>query len=357
MGCGIAVPTNKVCDESVLTNLASTGEQNDMELCAGTSQGVFVISEGEARQVLRSRAVRELVRIGGRAFAGTDDGLHVSDDRGLTWRPSGLEGREVWQVRANGNGMLYAGTAPAGLFRSEDHGASWMEVAGLARLADDGGWCLPLDPPPAARARALVVDGARILAGVEVGGIALSEDAGKTWSVTLPGGNPDLHMLFAHPMEPDRLYATTGYGRLDGIAESVEGNAGVFRSDDGGHTWAYAWKGITPRYARPMCIDQRAPYGLTVASAPSAFSNCREENGAQAMLFRSEDGGESWRSLCDEAHSPSAANFHGLTADPEVPGGVLVGTDTGEVWRVSDHAIWQRCGEGMPSVLALVATA
>ena len=39
------------------------------------------------------------------------------------------------------------------------------------------------------------------------------------------------------------------------------------------------------------------------------FSNHRQENGAQAMLFRSENGGESWRSLCDTAHSPSAANF------------------------------------------------
>ena len=69
------------------------------------------------------------------------------------------------------------------------------------------------------------------------------------------------------------------------------------------------------------------------------------------MLLRSENGGESWRSLCDETHSPSAANFHGLTVDPEVPGGVLVGTDTGEVWRVSDCAEWELCGEGMLTVL------
>ena len=176
-----------------------------MDYCAGTSQGVFVVSGGAVKQVLLSRDVRELVRIGGRCFAGTGDGLHVSDD--------------------------------------------------------------------------------------------------------------------------------------------------------GGRTWAFAWKGVTPRYARPMCIDHRAPHGLTVASAPTAFSNHREENGAQAMLFRSENGGESWRSLCDEAHSPSAANFHGLTVDPEVPGGVLVGTDTGEVWRVGDGAEWELCGEGMPTVLSLAATA
>ncbi|MCY4121781.1 MAG: sialidase family protein [Acidobacteria bacterium] len=328
-----------------------------MEICAGTSEGVFIVAEGAAKQVLQSRDVRELIRIDGSYFAGTDDGLYVSNDSGRTWAPSGLQGREVWQVRADGSGTLYAGTAPTGLFRSDDHGATWTEVVGLAQLADAGGWQIPLKPPVAARARALVVDGTRILIGVEVGGLALSEDAGETWSVVLPGDNPDLHMLFAHPVEPDTLYASTGYGRLDGVAEMVEGNAGVFRSDDGGRTWTYAWKGITPRYSRPMCVDHRSPYGLTVASAPSAFSNCREENGAQAMLFRSEDGGESWRSLCDEAHSPSAANFHGLAVDPKVPGGVLVGTDTGEVWRVSDRAGWELCGKGMPTVLSLATTA
>ena len=328
-----------------------------MDICAGTSRGVFAFGDGKAVQVLESRGVRELVGIGGRCFAGTGDGLFVSDDCGRTWRASGLEGREVWQVRGDGNGLLYAGTAPTGLFRSEDHGDTWTELAGLAQLADAGGWCIPLDPPIKARARALVVSGPRIWAGVEVGGIAVSEDAGETWSTVLPGDNPDLHMLFAHPAQPETLYASTGYGRLDGVAEMVEGNAGVFRSDDGGGTWSYAWKGITPRYSRPMCIDHRAPYGLTVASAPHAFSSYREEHGAQAMLFRSQDGGESWRSLCDAAHAPSAANFHGLTVDPKAPGGVLIGTDTGEVWRVSDGAEWELLGEGMPAVLSLAAVA
>ncbi|MXY54126.1 MAG: exo-alpha-sialidase [Gammaproteobacteria bacterium] len=325
-----------------------------MDIYAGTARGVFSLSGDGAEQVHESRGVRELVQVGRRLFAGTGDGLFASDD-GKAWKSSGLEGREVWQVRGDGNGSIYAGTAPTGLFRSDDNGDSWTELPALARLAEEGGWCVPVKPPVGARARALVAAGKRLWVGVEVGGIAVSEDAGETWQMVLPGDNPDLHMMFPHPAKPDTLYASTGYGRLDGVAEMVEPNAGVFRSDDAGATWTYAWKGITPRYSRPMCVDARAPYGLTVASAPTAFSNHREKGGSKAMLFRSEDGGESWRSLCDEAHSPSAANFHGLTVDPEVPGGVLVGTDTGEVWRVSDDGEWQQCGRGMPAVLALAA--
>jgi photosystem II stability/assembly factor-like uncharacterized protein len=269
-----------------------------------------------------------------------------------------MEDREVWQIRSSQDGILYAGTQPAGLFRSEDTGTTWHEVSSFAQAPEAANWCIPLTPPLPGRARALVIDredSQRLWVGVEVGGIMRSQDGGATWALSLPGDNPDLHNMTAHPVRPEVLYASTGYGRLDGVAEMVEGNAGVFRSEDSGESWQYAWKGITPRYSRPMCIDPRSPYGLTIASAPTAFSSFKDDGGAQAMLFRSEDGGESWRSLCDTAHSPSAENIHGLTPDAEIPGGVVIGTDTGEVWRVSNDAQWTTLGSGLPAVLSVVA--
>jgi len=104
-----------------------------------------------------------------------------------------------------------------------------------------------------------------------------------------------------------------------------------------------------------MCIEQREPFSLTVGSAPNAFSHFKNDGGAQAMLYRSDDRGASWRSLCDQSHSPSTANFHGLTVDPDQVGGVIVGTDTGEVWRVSDDAVWTEVATGLPAVLSLAA--
>jgi len=63
------------------------------------------------------------------------------------------------------------------------------------------------------------------------------------------------------PSNPDVVYAL------------IEGTrSALFRSDDGGVTWRYAWRGVTPRYARPMCIDPRSPYALTVASASTLMT-------------------------------------------------------------------------------------
>lgn len=329
-----------------------------MKVLAGTSKGVFSVGNGDPRHLLDSRGVRDLVMINGRMFAGTGAGLFISDDEGESWSLAGMGDREVWQVRGAGGGVLYAGTQPAGLFRSDDNGNAWSEVESFANMPQAKDWCVPVKPRLPGRARALVIDREdprRMWVGVEVGGIARTTDGGETWDFDLPGDNPDLHMMYAHPDKSGVLYASTGYGRLDGVADMVEGNAGVFRSEDYGLSWQYAWKGITPRYSRPMCVDPRAPYALTVASAPTAFSSFKDEGGAQAMLFRSESEGASWRSLCDPEHSPARENIHGLTPDPEVVGGVVIGTDIGEVWRVSDEAGWTQLGSGMPPVMSVVA--
>lgn len=329
-----------------------------MRVMAGTTEGIYSVESGVSRKVASTGTVRDIVRLGERLLAGAAGGVFVSEDDGESWTASGLEDYEVWQLRQASDGTLYAATQPAALFKSSDGGATWTALDSFASAPEASEWCVPVKPPLPGRARALVVDAdnpARLWVGVEVGGIMRSEDGGSTWSFTRPGDNPDLHMMAADPAAPDVLYASTGYGRVNGVAEMVEGNAGVFRSDDGGKSWRYVWRGITPRYSRPLCIDSRAPHPLTVASAPSAFARFEDEGGASAMLYRTDDGGESWRSLCDESHSPSAANIHGLTPDPEHLGGVVIGTDTGEVWRVSEQSQWSKLGDGMPVVYALAA--
>ena len=196
------------------------------QLLAGTTRGAFVIDNAGSTQTLKARHVRDLVDLDGRVLAGSAAGLYTSEDGGHTWSGPQLEGREVWQIRAAPGGRLYASTEPAALFRSDDQGATWSEISSFAALPEAERWCVPVEPPQPGRARALVIDENdpdRIWVGVEVGGVARTTDGGQSWTVDLPGGNPDIHMMFAHPTEPGVLFISTGYGRFDGVARRARG--------------------------------------------------------------------------------------------------------------------------------------
>ena len=332
-----------------------------MDFLAGTGAGIFAGGAGSPADGLAERGVRHISVIGGDFFAGAGDGVYRSSD-GRAWKRMGAEGKEVWDIGhlPGDDKALYAGTQPAHVFESHDGGASWTDMESFLKAPGAGSWCLPGTPPPSARARTLVFDSSdarRLHVGVEVGGVASTANGGASWTVSLPGGNPDIHVMVAHPSKSGVIFATTGFGRIDNSEPHDKRIAGAFRSDDGGQSWTYLWKDIKPPYTRPICIDARAPYAITVACAPTAFSTIKNEGGAQAMLYRSDDDGATWRSLGDAEHSPSAANFLSVAVDPGTAGAVLVGTETGEVWRVTAEGAWTKLADGMPAVQALLAVA
>ena len=92
---------------------------------------------------------------------------------------------------------------------------------------------------------------------------------GRTWTMTRPDGNPDLHVIVAKPDQPGVLFASTGFGRIDRSEPIEQRIAGMFRSDDHGKSWRFQWKGMTPPYTRPLCIDPRGPHAVTVGSSPA----------------------------------------------------------------------------------------
>ena len=90
----------------------------------------------------------------------------------------------VWHIepgRRGEKGVLYAGTAPAGLFRSEDDGKTWEGVAGLNNhptrkkwMPGFGGMCchtIQLDPANANR----------MYAAISAAGAFRTDDGGRTW--------------------------------------------------------------------------------------------------------------------------------------------------------------------------------
>ena len=333
-----------------------------MRLTIGTSHGIYSLDERigntNPKLVLPCRGAKIIIGTSSSILAGTATGIYSADAAGLDWSLGGLQGYRVRQIKRTADNDLIAGTMPAAVFKSSDEGLNWQELESFTAYPEAQTWCLPSDPPRPAQACAIIThasDPNRLWVGVEVGGIMHTADGGAQWTFGLPGDNPDIHTMVAQPDDPDTLFVSTGYGRFDGLAEMVEGNAGVFRSTDAGAHWSYVWGGVTPRYARPMCVDSRPPHALTVASVPAPSSRYQDEGGAQAMLFQSLDKGENWQSLCDVSHTPSPVNFSTLTPNPDLAGGVLVGSDNGEIWSVSPSATWDQLVSGLPAVLSIHA--
>ena len=331
-----------------------------MAMLIGTSNGVFMAAgSGPPAEVggLAGREVRALRASNGTIFAGAENGVYVSKNGGRSWTLSGVEGKIVWDIAAvpSDERTVYVGTQPAALFRTQDGGESWTEIDSMQRIPGAEKWCVP-NSPAGARARTLVLDAAnpsRYWVGLEVGGVLGTSDDGATWTSVMTGG--DIHVMAADPARPDRLYMTTGFGRYaDDPQPREERVAGAFRSRDGGQTWEYLWKDRDPPYTRPMCVDPRAPHALTIGCAPTAFASYRDEGGAKSRLYQTTDGGDTWRELGDADHSPSAANILAVAPDGERASSVLVGTDTGEVWRVSPAAEWTLLESGLPAVQSIL---
>ncbi len=159
-------------------------------------------------------------------WAGTQgEGVWTSDDRGLNWRPSGLEGKDVKALAVSPHDprLIFAGTKPALIYVSRDGGATWRELEGFRKIPWRWLWMSPAEPPfITAYVHAISVsptDPDVILAGMEYGALVRSEDGGETWEGHRPGALRDCHGM-------------------------------TFHSHDG--TWAYEFRGRTaPRRRQP----------------------------------------------------------------------------------------------------------
>lgn len=330
-----------------------------MNFLVGTNAGVFLGESGQPTVGIEGRGVRQLVKSNGRVYAAATDGVYASTDEGRSWTHLGLDAGEVWSVLAapDDDGTLFASTQPAHLFKSDDHGAAWHEVAAFLDVPGSERWCVP-DNPIGARAITIAADPfntRRYWVGVEVGGVLATADGGAHWSVTEPCGNADVHMLVPHPQRSGVLFATMGAGRMD-TSPGEPLVPGPYRSDDGGETWRYLGTKLQPRYARVLSLESGPHPALTVPAMPNFRSSARDPGGAQAMLFRSDDDGETWRSLGDAAHSPSDVRLTAVTPDPHETGSVLVGTESGELWHVTADARWDRLCAGLPPVQAVLTS-
>jgi BNR/Asp-box repeat len=113
--------------------------------------------------------------------------------------------------------------------------------------------------------------------------VAVSRDAGRTWSVVpLPGSQGPPLVGLRVTVAREAVYAV-GVGRLPGSGDSEDGLISIFRSTDGGRTWQQTWRAVEGKEPRSIA-------GVAMAGASGRLIVHTTTGGA----YVSGDGGASF---------------------------------------------------------------
>jgi hypothetical protein len=238
-------------------------------------------------------------------------------------------------------GAVYAGTEPSRLFRSDDRGESWRELASLLELPSRPTWSFP-PRPWTSHVRWIAPsphDEDLILVGIELGGLMRSTDGGETWADHRPGAQRDVHSLTWHPRDAARAYEA--------------GGGGSAWSDDAGDTWHAADDGRDRNYTWSVAVDPEDPewWYVSASTGPFAAHGGRDP---QARIYRRR-GGEPWTALGGGLPEPLQAMPYALLA---TDGRVFAALADGQLWESVDRGdTWLVCtlrGDTPPAFNALV---
>lgn len=367
-------------------------------VCAGTKRGLFVFESDRGRSTWKSSGphlkgwqiyhavvdMRGTPRLHVAAVSNTFAATTASADlKGLKFDaakkppipPKLLPGQakwirkwklpsdpRIWHIepgRAGEKGVLYAGTAPAALFRTQDGGKTWREVKGLSRHPTRKNWTpgagglalhsIQLDP----------YDGKRMYVGISSAGVFRTDNDGKSWKpankgiTAFEGGTMKegevgtcVHKLLAHPAVKGRLYQ--------------QNHVGVYKTDDSGDTWQRIDQGLPYEFGFGLALDPRNAETCFVTPLEPEGGMYRATTGKfRVYRFRGGEGERAWEELGQGLPSDGAylsVLREGMANDPLDPVGVYVGTGTGQLFHSADAgATWRPIASYLPPILSVSA--
>jgi hypothetical protein len=257
----------------------------------------------------------------------------------------------VWALEPGGpdqEGLLWCGTIPGALFRSDDHGDSWHWVKSLwdhpSRKRWMGGGA---DWPGIHSVCVDPRDSNTVRLGVSCGGVWRTRDCGETWELTANGmraeflppeqqGDPeiqDAHMLVQSPSAPDRMW--------------VQHHNGIFRCDDA-TTWTEIYDVPPSSFGFAVAVHPREPD--TAWFVPGIKDEKRYPVAGALVVTRTRNAGKNFDVLKNglpQNHAYDVVYRHALTIDDSgdrlafgsTTGGLWLTEDQGDQWREISHTL------------------
>ena len=298
--------------------------------------------------------------------------VYRSDDVGATWdetpngairfpEDTGATLESTWQLApgsvAGSPDVVWAGTEPGAIFRSDDRGETFELVRGLWDHPHRAEWGEGFGGQAFHTVLPHPEDPDRVLAAISTGGVYASGDGGSTWEASntgvkaefMPGERhyPEfgqcVHKVARDAADPDRLY--------------LQNHGGVYRSDDGGRSWEDIAPGLPTEFGFAMVAHPHA--GDTAYTFPISDAGSRWPVDGKARVFRTQDAGATWEglgegTLPDEYYA--AVMRDAMCADDHDTVGLYVGGRNGTVFASADEGeTWAAIHRDLPDVLCVRA--
>ena len=189
--------------------------------------------------------------------------------------------------------LFYIGAVDGGVWKSDDYGRTWTPIFDQESSQSVGAIAVAQSNPNIV----YVASGEGLhRPDLSVGnGIYKSTDAGKTWTHLGLRDGQQIPALVVDPRDPNKVFAAVlghPYGPND--------ERGIFRSTDGGSTWQKVLYKDENTGGSDVEIDPSNP-DVLYASLWEAREGPWEDNnqfqGTGGGLFKSTDGGTTWRPL------------------------------------------------------------
>jgi len=263
-------------------------------------------------------------------FGAVDGGVWESRDAGRTWNPifddQAIGSIGSIAVAPSDPRTIYVGTGEAdmrsdiaygdGMYKSTDGGRSWTHI-GLTDTMQIG--AIVVDPRNANVAYVAAL-GHPYAASAERG-IFKTIDGGKTWAKILyKNADTGATALAMAPDDPNVIYAALWQTRRppwNVYPPSNGPGSGLYKSTDGGTTWRQLTTGLPQNVGRiGLSISNSAPHRVyaNVDAAPGVGG-----------IYRSDDAGATWTHTDGEQRLWQRGwYFSGITADSRSPDVVYV---------------------------------